>query len=81
MEKALKQIAPLKSPRPDWFRAFFYQEYWNIVGDKVCADALHFLNGGELDQLSNFTYVALIPKVKNPVLVGEFRLINLCNVF
>lgn len=28
----------------------------------------------------NFTYRALIPKVKCPTVVSEFRPINLCNV-
>lgn len=36
VEEALKWIGPLKSPDPDGFRVYFYQTYWNIVGEAVC---------------------------------------------
>ncbi|KAF5444913.1 hypothetical protein F2P56_034005 [Juglans regia] len=74
-------MAPLKSPSPDGFGASFYKKYWSLIGDKVCAAVLNFLNGGQLDPDCNFTFLALIPKVKSPVSVGEFRPISLCNVY
>jgi hypothetical protein len=42
--------------------------------------ALDFLNKGIFDSSINSTYIALIPKLQNPVYVGDFRPISLCNV-
>lgn len=34
--------------------------------------ALEFLNGGQLDRAINSTYILLIPKIKNPMDVGDY---------
>jgi hypothetical protein len=80
IKQALDQMAPLKAPRPDGFTTEFYQQHWATVGPMVCATALHFLNSGHMDSAINATNIALIPKIKNPSCVTEFRPISLCNV-
>ena len=40
---------------------------------------LHFLNTSSLLANLNHTFITLIPKVKNPEFVSEFRPISLCN--
>lgn len=35
VDKALRQMAPLKSPDPDGFVAIFFQKHWGTVGAKV----------------------------------------------
>jgi hypothetical protein len=50
------------------------------VGPEVCKAILYSLNNGVLDNDLNSTYIALIPKIKNPTCVTEFRPISLCNV-
>jgi hypothetical protein len=77
---ALSQMHPLKSPGPDGFAACFYQKTWNIVWSEVCTAVLDFLNRGAFHDDINETYIALIPKIKNPTHITEFRLISLCNV-
>jgi hypothetical protein len=42
---------------------------------------LSFLNEGIFDNGINNTYIALIPKIKNPKCISEYRPISLCNVF
>lgn len=74
-------MTPLKSLGPNAFNACFYQSYLHIVGKEICAAALKFLNGGNFDSCINFTYITLIPKIKNPTCANEFRPIRLCNVF
>ncbi|KAF5445540.1 hypothetical protein F2P56_034586 [Juglans regia] len=71
---------PLGSPSPDGFPAQFYQKHWEVVGDQVCSYALKFLNHGGLLNDVNDTYISLIPKVKSPTKVADYRPISLCNV-
>lgn len=77
---AITAMSPLKSPDPDGYPALFYQEYWHIIGDSVIACVLNFLNHSSLPNMLNYTYIVLIPKVKNPQRMPEFRPISLCNV-
>ena len=41
---------------------------------------LEFLNTGYMPPALNHTFIVLIPKIKNPVKVSDFRPISLCNV-
>jgi len=41
---------------------------------------LNILNNGVDPTNLNKTFISLIPKVKNPTHLGEFKLISLCNV-
>ncbi|KAL4620439.1 hypothetical protein ACB092_06G154000 [Castanea dentata] len=69
VETALKQMAPLKSPRPDGMPPSFYQYYWSLVGNDVANDILYFLNLGNLPP-SLF---------KTPEYISQYRLISLSN--
>lgn len=71
---------PLKSPRPDGFAACFYQQSWQTVRNEACKAVLNFLDNEVFDNGVNNTYIALIPKVKNPSCIIEYRPISLCNV-
>ena len=66
IQQAIKQIALLKAPGPDDMPHLFYQHYWNLVGDDVCQSILKFLNIASLPEHLNHTFIALIPKKKNP---------------
>ena len=80
VQEAIKQMALLKAPGLDGMPPLFYQTYWDLVGDEVTSSVLHFLNSVSLPTNLNHTFVTLIPKVKNPEYVSEFRSISLCNV-
>ena len=80
VKEALKQMAPLKAPRPDGMPPLFYQHFWGLVDNDVTNSVLSWLNSGTIPYLLNHTFVTLIPKTKNPEYVTQYRPISLCNV-
>jgi hypothetical protein len=79
--RALAQMDPLKAPGPDGFSAcFFSKKNWTTIGVEVSQFVTRILNNGSMNEELNFTYIALIPKVANPICVTDYRPISLCNV-
>lgn len=71
---------PSKAPGPDGFTAFFYQKYWKEIGEATISNCLEILNQNRSVKEWNDTFITLIPKVKQPKKVSDFRPISLCNV-
>ncbi|KAL5555522.1 hypothetical protein UlMin_037758 [Ulmus minor] len=80
VKTAVFQMAPTKSPGADGMSAIFFQKFWPIVGEEITAACLGFANGGQSLGSINDTIITLLPKVKNPTRITEFRPISLCNV-
>jgi hypothetical protein len=74
---ALFQMAPFKAPGLDGFPTRFYQANWNTVGSELYRA---ILENEYFTFFMNMTNIVLIPKVKNPTRVTEFRSVSLCNV-
>lgn len=77
---AVQQMAPMKAPGPDGFPTSFYQDNWEEVKGEVCAAISSFFSSGNFDKCVNSTHIALIPKIRCPSKVTEFRPISLYNV-
>ena len=80
VEVALKQMGAFKAPRPNGLPAGFFQHHWEILEGEMSKNILTILNSGIMPNSLNLTYITLIPKVKNPMRVSDFRPISLCNV-
>lgn len=80
IKQALFQMFPLKAPGLDGFPAHFFQRHWDVCGAEVTKAVLRIVDGTESAECINDTLLVLIPKVKNPILLSQFRPISLCNV-
>ena len=80
VERAIKEMAPLKASRPNGMPLLFYQTYWSDVGMDTTQAMLSCLNFGSILKSINHTFISLIPKVQNLERVSKFRPISLCNV-
>ena len=80
VEKALKQMHPSMAPGLDDMSPLFYHHFWPTVKSIVILIALDFLNHGVSPPKFHYTHIVLIPKIKNPEKVTDYRLISLCNV-
>ena len=67
---------PHKSPGPDGF----FVKHWSFLKERVCDAVKEFLNGGEMPEAVNNTVLVLIPKIKSPQELAQYRPIALCNV-
>jgi hypothetical protein len=77
---ALFMMGASKALGPDGLSAGFYQYHWELLGADITAAVLDFLNGGEMPDSINKTTILLIPKIKQPQEMNQFRPISLCNV-
>lgn len=80
VKEALFQMYPMKAPGRDGYPAHFFQRNWDIFGHDIMRTVLQVLNGDDLPEEINSTFIVLIPKVPNPTSLGQFRPISLCNL-
>ncbi|EOY08208.1 Uncharacterized protein TCM_022551 [Theobroma cacao] len=70
-----------KAPGPDGYNMNFFKKQWRIVKGKVMEFVNHFFTMGKLEPGINNSFITLIPKVRNPVEMKDYRPINLVGIF
>nr|GEW57246.1 RNA-directed DNA polymerase, eukaryota, reverse transcriptase zinc-binding domain protein [Tanacetum cinerariifolium] len=68
-----------KAPGPDGYSSVFLKA-WPVVGEDVCKTVKEFFISGKLPGEMNATLITLVPKLKHPIKLSDYRLIACCNV-
>ncbi|XP_071695284.1 uncharacterized protein [Rutidosis leptorrhynchoides] len=76
IKRAVWDCSSTKAPGPDGFSFQFIKDFWDILQADLCRDIRCFFSTGILPTGANSAFFSLIPKVKNPVLIFEFRPIS-----
>ncbi|GKU89877.1 hypothetical protein SLEP1_g3954 [Rubroshorea leprosula] len=66
-----------KAPGPDGFNFTFFKKMWSEIKDDIVEFVQEFHKNGKLVKGLNVSFLTLIPKVKNPQRIEEFRPISL----
>ncbi|KAJ0744136.1 putative RNA-directed DNA polymerase [Helianthus annuus] len=66
-----------KAPGPDGFSMKFFNSFWSSFKEILMGVFNEFFSNGKISNGCNSSFVALIPKVKDPQLISEFRPISL----
>lgn len=80
VHRALFMMGANKAPGPNGLTAGFFQHHWQLLGPSITSGVLNFLNEGDMPGVVNNITLVLIPKVKNPQEMKNFRPISLCNI-
>ncbi|KAI3473730.1 hypothetical protein Pfo_031188 [Paulownia fortunei] len=65
---------------PDGFSAFFFHYCWDIIQMHLKDAVEDFFKGNKMLRSYTTASLVLIPKIENPKIWNDFRLISLCNV-
>ncbi|KAJ0693348.1 putative RNA-directed DNA polymerase [Helianthus annuus] len=69
-----------KAPGPDGFNFRFIKRFWSLFVDDFVAVLQNFATPGSISRGVSSSFVTLIPKVNDPVNLGEYRPITLIGV-
>lgn len=66
-----------KAPGPDGFNFKFIKKFWSLMQDGIMCFVKHLESYGCLSRRSNPSFISLLPNVKDPLTLAEFRPISL----
>lgn len=78
-KRATFQLGVDKAPRLNGFSARFFQAFWDIIGTDVHLVVEESRKKTTVLGAFNHTFIALIPKKKDPQSFGDYRPMSLCN--
>ncbi|XP_071740916.1 uncharacterized protein [Rutidosis leptorrhynchoides] len=75
--EAIKSCGQTKSPGPDGFNLKFFSKFWDIIKPELLNAVNYFWESGEITKGYNASFIALIPKTKDPQNFSNYRPISL----
>ncbi|KAI3710195.1 hypothetical protein L2E82_39969 [Cichorium intybus] len=69
-----------KAPGPDGFTFKFVKQFWDTIKVDVMRCVSHFDRHGTLAHGCNSSFITLVPKIKDPTSLSDFRPISLIGV-
>ena len=73
----VRQCDGSKSPGPDGFNLSFIQKNWETLKEDIYAAVSQFHESGIIPKGCNASFIALIPKVRDPMKLDQYRPISL----
>ena len=70
-----------KAPGPDGFNFRFIKKFWDIIKGDLVSAVQWFWRTGEISRGCNASFVTLIPKVSDPIGLGDYRPISLIGFY
>jgi hypothetical protein len=80
VRRTIFSMKPNKAPDPSGLFAGFFHKAWPIIGDGVTEVVLEFFSSGILLKEVNSTIITLVPKKRNPSVMGDYKPISCCNL-
>lgn len=80
IQDAIFDIGDIRASGPYVYSSKKFKKAWPIIGKDVCSTIREFFNNGKLLGELNATLITLIPKIKSPNKVSNFRPITCYNV-
>ncbi|RVW96808.1 Transposon TX1 uncharacterized 149 kDa protein [Vitis vinifera] len=74
---AVFQLNKEKAPGPDGFTIAVYQECWDVIKEDLTRVFLEFHTNGVINQSTNVTFIALVPKKSQSFKISDYRPISL----
>ncbi|GJX28628.1 putative RNA-directed DNA polymerase [Tanacetum coccineum] len=66
-----------KAPGPDRFTFKFVKKHWDVIKDDIVAYVKEFEATSYIPRGCNSSFIILIPKVEDPLVIGDYRPISL----
>ena len=79
MDAVINEIPPDRAPGPDGFNGAFLKACWPIIKEDFYLLCEEFHSGSLNLESLNYGYITLIPKIRAPETVNDFRPITLLN--
>ena len=77
IREAVRQCDGSKSPGPDGFNLSFIHKNWETLKEDIYAAVSQFHESGTIPKGCNASLIALIPKVRDPMKLDQYRPISL----
>ncbi|KAJ0547821.1 putative RNA-directed DNA polymerase [Helianthus annuus] len=80
IKKAVFECGPDRAPGPDGFNFRFFKHFWRLFETDFVNILEEFYLTGKINRMCAASFIALIPKKKDPVGLGDYRPISLVGV-